>query len=903
MNQFFKNLSISRKLYLSFGFIVMLMIITGIRELFVLNNLNNKRIITTESYVVSSQIKDARYYLESDHATLTTIVNSSESKIIETSSLQHIKNKNALNLLFEQLIDNIAKHENSEFTDAQKIMVDTINYIKTQFNDDYLIKYDLAIEKKNNSENELYYEQYLKLSAPDSMQKVFTREELAINLKEESDSLAYYLRQENLKLIASLYSCESINTGISDSVSKNAEKVFDNKLNETFFFILVIGIISLIVTLFIARRLIFPISELQTYIDQITKGELPENIAIDSRDEIGDITVSINTLVEGLKKTAAFSIEIGKGHFSTQYKPLGTKDILGNSLLTMRDSLKTAFQEEKKRKIEDAQRNRTSEGLALFAEILRHNTENITELSNEIISNLVKFLNANQGGIFILNDSDKNNIHLDLLGSYAYNRKKFLNKSVKPGEGLVGAVALEKYTLYLTDIPDEYIEIESGTGSSNPKSLLIVPLKIENNILGILELASFNTIEKYEINLVEKIAESIASTLSTARINTRTAELLEQSNKQAARMREQEDEMIRNYTNLKSNLEESDKREILLKDTLQNMEKTYKILEEREREYDKEIKYLNEENKNKVKKILDDEVFIKELIDSNSGALIVADEEYKIKFFNKAAQNLFGYNFTEIIGRNFSVIFTDELVKKYTTKTGQFILKGSDLINKIIQIPIVRKDRTLQIVEFTLHLSEKEGRTHYLFFIKDISTELELKKERLQIMENMMSKEFEYEVKIERLERALTDAKLELPLETETDEIIKWSNALSINLNIIDQQHKKWIEIINNFYREFKRGREGQDLGKNFKELTDYTDYHFSFEEKYMADFKYEDFEEHKQKHAVFLEQIRKYRLEFDEGKQDVAYHLLGFLRKWVKIHISEDDFSYSPLFRKNGLT
>jgi hemerythrin len=70
-----------------------------------------------------------------------------------------------------------------------------------------------------------------------------------------------------------------------------------------------------------------------------------------------------------------------------------------------------------------------------------------------------------------------------------------------------------------------------------------------------------------------------------------------------------------------------------------------------------------------------------------------------------------------------------------------------------------------------------------------------------------------------------------------------------------------------------------------------------------MADFKYEDFEEHKQKHAVFLEQIRKYRLEFDEGKQDVAYHLLGFLRKWVKIHISEDDFSYSPLFRKNGLT
>jgi hemerythrin-like metal-binding protein/PAS domain S-box-containing protein len=455
----------------------------------------------------------------------------------------------------------------------------------------------------------------------------------------------------------------------------------------------------------------------------------------------------------------------------------------------------------------------------------------------------------------------------------------------------------------LTDIPDEYIEIESGTGSSNPKSLLIVPLKIENNILGILELASFGNFEKYEIDLVEKIAESIASTLSTARINTRTAELLEQSNKQAARMREQEDEMMRNFTNLKSTLEDSEKRETLLKETLQNMEKTYKILEEREREFEKEIKYLNDENKDKVKKILEDEVFIKNLIDSDINSLIVADEDMKIKFFNKTAQNLFGYNYTEIIGRSLNVIFTEETTRKYTNKTGQFILRGSDLIGKLIELPIVKKDKTKQIVLFSLNYAGQDNKMQYLVFIKDISQEQELKKERTLIMETLMSKEFEYEVKIERLERALADAKIEIPEEYETSEIIKWSNAFSINLNIIDQQHKKWIEIINNFYREFRKGSAGTELGKYFKELTDYTDYHFSFEEKYMADFKYEDFEEHKQKHADFLERIRGYRAEYDAGKQDVAYRLMGFLRKWVRIHISEDDFSYSALFRKNGLT
>jgi hemerythrin-like metal-binding protein/PAS domain S-box-containing protein len=832
---------------------------------------------------------------------------SEDSKSLESANVLHIKNVSELNLIFDNILKNASDNETDEFSEQNKMILDTVGLIKKQFNEDYLVKFDLAGGKKKNALDPSYYEMYLKLAVPDTVGgkhiKIFSQNELSVNLKDEIDSLAVYLKQENSRFISSVLNCEKISSEIDASVEQSAQDVFETKTNETFIFILIIAVLSVSVALFISRQIVNPIITLQDYIDQITKGELPESIKIKSKDEIGDIGLSVNTLVEGLTKTAAFSIEIGKGNFSTQYKPLGSKDILGNSLLTMRDSLKTAFEEDEKRKIEDAQRNRTSEGLALFGEILRHNTENITELSNEIISNLVKFLNANQGGIFILNDSDKSNIHLDLLGAYAYNRKKYLNKTVRPGEGLIGAVALEKYTIYLTEIPDEYIEIESGTGSANPKSLLIVPLKIENNILGILELASFNDFEKYEIDLVEKIAESIASTLSTARINTRTAELLEQSNKQAAQMREQEDEMLRNYTNLKSILEETEKREAHLKETLQNLEKTYKILEDREHEFEREIKYLNDENKDKVKKILEDEVFIKNIIDSDINSLIVADEDLKIKFFNKSAQKLFGYNYTEIIGRNLNIIFTEETNKKYTGKTGQFSLRGSDLIGKEIELPVLKKDKTKQIVLFSLTYSGHENKMQYLVFIKDISREQELEKERTLIFESLMAKEFEYEVKIERLEKALADSKIDLPDETETYEIIRWSNAFSINLNIIDQQHKKWIEIINNFYREFKKGNANTELSKYFKELTDYTDYHFSFEEKYMADFKYEEFEDHKQKHADFLDRIRTYRAEYDEGKQDVAYRLMGFLRKWVRIHISEDDFSYSALFRKNGLT
>jgi hemerythrin-like metal-binding protein/PAS domain S-box-containing protein len=748
---------------------------------------------------------------------------------------------------------------------------------------------------------------YLKLSSPDSAgtktPEIMTQDAFYIAIQEETDSLASYLKRNNSQNVQSLKSCEIITSDISKIIAENSESIFLNKTNETFIFIIIVAFLSVLIAVFISRQIIFPFNSLLNTVEHITKGELPESINITTSDEIGDIARSIDTLVAGLRKTAEFSIEIGKGNFESDFKPLGTNDILGNSLLAMRDSLKVAFSEEEKRKIEDAQRNRTSEGLTLFAEILRHHTENIRELSNEIISNLVKFLNANQGGIFILNDSDKKNIRLELLGAYAYNRKKYLNKSVKPGEGLIGAVALEKYTIHLTEIPDEYIEIESGTGSANPKSLIIVPLKIENNILGVLELASFNNFEKYEIDLVEKIAESIASTLSTARINTRTAELLEQSNKQAARMREQEDEMLRNLTAVKSSLEEAEKREHILKDTLQNMEKSIKLADERERDFEKEVSYLNNENKDKVKKILEDEVFIKNLIDSDTNSLIVADDDLKIKFFNKTAQNFFGYNFTEIIGRNLSIIFPEDFVKKYTNKTGDFVLKNTDIAGHIIEIPILKKDKTKQNVQFSLTYTGGENKLQYIVFIKDISKEEYLERERVSIMESLMAKEFEYEIKIERLERALSEANVQIPEDSDTSEIIKWGSLYSINLNLIDQQHKKWIDIINNFYKEFKKGAALQEIQKYFKELLDYSDYHFSFEEKYMVDFKYEDFEDHKQKHADFLQKIRSYQVEFEEGKQDVAYRLMGFLRKWVRLHISEDDFSYSALFRKNGLT
>ena len=109
---------------------------------------------------------------------------------------------------------------------------------------------------------------------------------------------------------------------------------------------------------------------------------------------------------------------------------------------------------------------------------------------------------------------------------YAWDKKKFLNHKIYHGEGLAGQAWQEGDIVYLTEVPQSYIKITSGLGDANPTSVLIVPLKVNDQIFGVVEIASFSVFQDFEIEFVQKIAETIASTISTVKINARTQRLV-----------------------------------------------------------------------------------------------------------------------------------------------------------------------------------------------------------------------------------------------------------------------------------------------------------------------------------------------------------------------------------------
>jgi len=347
---------------------------------------------------------------------------------------------------------------------------------------------------------------------------------------------------------------ENLNNYLRNQKAQTDAGLMDNfkqLINSTAILAGILLIIGLILAFSISKAITQPITYLRAVIDRLGKGDL---VKIDltklSNDEIGDMATSLSNMAEGFGEITVFAENIGNGKYDSEFKPLSESDMLGNALLEMRSNLKKVAEEDKKR-------NWSTSGLAKFGDILRSYNDNFEKLADEIISNLVKYIGANQGALFIIesNDAASEEEYMELAACYAWDKKKFLEKKIYKGEGLSGQAWIEGDVIYLTEVPNDYVSITSGLGEANPRSVLIVPLKLNDEVHGVIEMASFKEYEDYEIEFIERIAENIASTISSVKVNERTQKLLEESTMMTEQMRAQEEEMRQNMEELQATQE------------------------------------------------------------------------------------------------------------------------------------------------------------------------------------------------------------------------------------------------------------------------------------------------------------------------------------------------------------
>ncbi|HEX9917839.1 MAG TPA: HAMP domain-containing protein, partial [Pyrinomonadaceae bacterium] len=239
----------------------------------------------------------------------------------------------------------------------------------------------------------------------------------------------------------------------------------------------------------------------------VTKGDLTRSIDVEALGEVAALSETINEMIINLKDTTQKNTE--------------------------QDWLKT--------------------NLARFTRMLQGQRDMAT-VSQLVLSELAPLVDAQQG-VFYVNASNNGSPLMKLLGGYAFTERKNLSNEYKPGDGLVGQCVLEKERILLTNVPDNYIRIGSGLGEAPPLNIIVLPVLFEGEVKAVIELASFNRFNDTHLTFLDQLTESIGIVLNTIEANSRTEDLLLQSQSLAAELQSQQDELKKKNEQLEQQAE------------------------------------------------------------------------------------------------------------------------------------------------------------------------------------------------------------------------------------------------------------------------------------------------------------------------------------------------------------
>jgi len=339
-------------------------------------------------------------------------------------------------------------------------------------------------------------------------------------------------------------------------------------------------VIILAVGLFAGSRTAGPIVRLAGFAKRIGEGNLEETYETKAGAEVGKLAAAMNRMVARLRTDAWFKA----GQMGLAEKIRGEQDM--------------------------------------------------PTLSKNIITHLARHLNAQVGTFYVCGQGDE----LRLTGTYAHTRRKHLANTIAAGQGIVGQAVLENESILLSDVPDDYVTVESSLGKAVPRNLLVTPMDLNGAVKAVVELGALRPLSDEQIEFLRLVTENVAVAVNSAQDREKMRELLEESQRQTEELQAQSEELQSQQEELKAANEELEEQTQMLKQSEEKLQRQSEKLRAANEELEEKTKYLQQQ-KNDIEERNEDLEITRMELEEKARELVLTNK-YKSEFLANMSHEL-----------------------------------------------------------------------------------------------------------------------------------------------------------------------------------------------------------------------------------------------------------------------